>query len=78
MASNLNEPAMDVCQACEGEGKVYWSFHQNDPEPFEKRCSHCNGSGFVAVEAEQADEDWIAEPGSACTEASCGYCGRCT
>lgn len=50
--SDLNEDAYDVCDLCDGTGKIEWAYHANSPEPDGiDKCTRCNGSGYELIPA---------------------------
>lgn len=59
--ADLNESVIDVCDACGGDGGFCDTYIGRDHEVRSDWywCEHCDGEGFVLVEAEPADEDWI-------------------
>lgn len=53
----LNEPAIDVCDACGGDGgwdEVATAYGHTRWY----RCEHCEGTGLVLHSADEAGEDW--------------------
>lgn len=53
----MNDPVMDVCDACLGDGEfVEWD---GDSVP----CSMCDGTGYVMRDADQCDLDYIQDCG---------------
>lgn len=61
--ANPNESVIDVCDACGGDGSFDDTYINTSHEVTSDwhRCEHCNGEGFVLIEAEPADEFWMEE-----------------
>lgn len=60
---HINEPVIDVCDCCGGDGgfdDTYIDYDHSVRSDWHK-CRHCDGDGFVLVDAEEADEFWMEE-----------------